>query len=336
MICIPIGAGTNAELLSLIRRAETEPADIYELRLDRLEERAKADSLVAACSRPVMATCRSVPEGGCFRGDAAARRKTLREAAAAGAAYLDCEAADVESLRDLPGVTLIASMHDFAGVPEDLERRISLLEATDADWVKFAVAATRLEDNLRVFAALGARRKPAIGIAMGEAGLVSRVLGRRFGSRVAFASLDAGLESAPGQIGVRELTRLYRCKRIDENTALYGVLGLPGSGRHEVMAGNLSFIDEGRNAVCLPFHAENAPAFLAVMPDALGLRGLTVAEPHRKAALEWANRATDGAMKAKRADTLLREHDGWTADFRGENAGCCFRPAAGAEMATPA
>ncbi|MCD7898273.1 MAG: type I 3-dehydroquinate dehydratase [Planctomycetaceae bacterium] len=328
MICIPLSAKTNQEMIALARQASSEPADLYELRLDILEEPAMVEEIIAACDRPVMATCRSVNEGGGFRGGYARRRDILRRSIQAGVEYVDCEASDMESLRGFGPSKLVISMHDFSGTPSDLDYRISALTATKADWVKFAVTAHRPADNLRVFEAMTRCPKPVIGIAMGEMGLVSRVLGQRFGSRLTFASLDSGRESAPGQITARQLSGLYRYYHINHDTELYGVLTEPGDGgRDQVMAMNLAFRNTGRNAVCLPFAANNADDFLRTMPVALGIQGLRIAEPHRKAALEFADEATDRARRVGSASVLIR-HDGyWLADNdRAARTGDCYSP----------
>ncbi len=315
MICIPISAASNREMLSLIRQAALEPADCYELRLDNLEEPALVEELVAACYRPVMATCRSVEEGGGYRGGFANRRDILRRAILAGVEYIDCEASDMTSLRGIGKSKLVISMHDFNGTPADLEYRVSALSATQADWVKFAVTAHSQTDNLKVFDVASRCHKPVICIAMGEMGLISRVLGRRYGSRLTFASLDAGRESAPGQITARELSRLYRYDRIDATTRLFGVLDAPGASRHEVLAMNLAFINVGQNAVCVPLAATDGTEFLATMPAALGLQGLRVGDVHQKAALEWADEATPRATSAGAASVLVQQDGRWIADY---------------------
>ncbi|MCK4579972.1 MAG: type I 3-dehydroquinate dehydratase, partial [Dehalococcoidia bacterium] len=49
-----------------------------------------------------------------------------------------------------------------------------------------------------------------VSFAMGPVGLVSRVLCPLVGGYFTYASLEAGRESAPGQITARELRRVYQ------------------------------------------------------------------------------------------------------------------------------
>lgn len=266
MICIPIIAETNAAVLDLLAAAAGEPADLHELRLDALREPPRVEDLVAASSRPVIATCRSVKEGGHFAGGDRERRDILARAARAGARYLDLEPADLDELRGVGNATLIASLHDFDKTPDNLTELVLGLAALEsADWVKFAVTPRRPTDNLIVFEALARCPKPAIGIAMGELGLVTRVLGGRFGSRVTFGSLRRGVESAPGQPTARELAEVYRVKRITPSTSVYGVRDDGAAAGANHIECNRRFSELALNAVCLPLAAADTGELLAVL-----------------------------------------------------------------------
>lgn len=314
MICIPISAETNDGMLALIARAEKEPAEMYEFRFDCLEEKPEVEKLLAAASRPVMATCRSVNEGGSYRGGFADRRSILRRAGMAGAAYIDSEASDLVSLDDCVDSVRVISMHDFDRTPPDLDYRISALSATSADWVKFAVTARGYADNLKLFKALEKCRKPAIAIAMGELGVISRILGMRAGSRVAFGSLGAGLESAPGQPTAAELANLYRVHSITADTEVHGFLGHPDDDALRHLEYNRAFVREGLDAVCIPFLSRDAADFLNSIPNGLGLRRVAVSPRYAVEALAWAEDASPAARRSGRADTLNNVNGHWIAD----------------------
>ena len=75
-------------------------------------------------------------------------------------------------------------------------RSVRAMRATGAEVVKVAVMARRLADNVPLLAAAKAETKPFVALAMGDAGIVSRVLAARFGSAWTYA----GDGVAPGQI----------------------------------------------------------------------------------------------------------------------------------------
>ena len=318
MICIPIGAEDNAAMLALLRRASAEPADLHELRFDLMKEQPKVEELTAVSSRPVIATCRSLREGGGFAGSADERRDILRRAIRSGAAYIDAETADIPYLDNRENVTLIASLHDFETTPDDLEEKIADLAASGADWVKFAVAVRRTADNLKVLAAIASSPKPCIGIGMGERGLLSRILGPAYGSKVTFGSLETGRESAPGQPTARELAELYRVGNITTDTAVYGLLGDPVAQSRGYVLHNRAFARLGIDAVYISFLAESAEEFLEAVPGAVNLQGLSVTIPHKHAALAWADSASEAATRIGAANTLIDGPDGW----RAENTDC--------------
>lgn len=274
MICIPISAETNEGMLRLLAEAAAEPADLHELRLDHLTELPNVEALLAASVRPVIATCRAAKEGGSFIGSAAERRAILRRALEAGAAYIDAEPDDLAALRGVGAAIRIVSIHDFHRTPDNLAEQVgAMARNTDADWVKFAVMARKPEDNLAVFRAIAACSKPVVGIAMGDIGIISRVLGLRYGSRITFGCLDNGMESAPGQPTARELAELYRVRAITDKTQIYGLLESHDPERSSHAAYNMAFRNLDMDAVCLPLLSggmENFNQLLTVL-DSLSL-----------------------------------------------------------------
>ena len=64
---------------------------------------------------------------------------------------------------------------------------------------KIVWTARTVRDNVEAFEVLEQRSRPTIALCMGEAGLPSRVLARKFGAFLTFASLDADSATAPGR-----------------------------------------------------------------------------------------------------------------------------------------
>lgn len=322
MICIPVVAATNADAFALLARAALEPAELYELRLDLWREAPDVPALIAAATRRVIATVRSRAQGGEFDGAPEERAALLQRAIDAGAAYVDAEEDVLPLLRRTnPRVTIIASWHDFAGCPADLRAVAARLAATDADWVKFAVTPSRLSDNFAVLDAvrfiIRERKKPVIGIAMGELGLASRILGTAHGSRVTFGTLESGRESAPGQPTARELAGIYRVNDLTRGTAVYGLVGDPVAHSAGRVFHNRAYAALGVDAVYIPFLCHDLADFLdgaGGAAAAINLRGLSVTMPLKQAALGLAASASETARRAGAANTLTFADGRWTAD----------------------
>lgn len=315
MICASLSAATNAEMHALLDKAATQPADIHELRLDSLDETPQLESLITRSTRPVIATCRSRASNGDFDGDTEARRDILIRAVAAGAHYVDAEAEDVAALAPhMRDATLIAGLNDYQRTPEDLEKQLHELARLPADWIKFSVTVRRPADNLRIFEALASAPKPCIGFGMGEAGLMTRILGEMLGSKITYGSVESGRGNAPAQPTVRDLVELFRVGEITEHTRIYGLLGNPVGHYRGYRIFNLGFRALDLDSVFIPFLAESAEAFLETIPGAINLRGLSVITPHKVAALTWSDSASEAAKRIGAANTLTLRENGWRAD----------------------
>ena len=62
---------------------------------------------------------------------------------------------------------------------------------------------------------------------MGEHGLISRVLAKKFGAFLTFASLTKDTGTAPGQVTIDDMKNLYRWDAIGPATKVYGVVASP-------------------------------------------------------------------------------------------------------------
>src|SRR6188472_2806043 len=174
-LCVTVTADTMAELRT--RRDQVSDADMVELRLDTVKDPSAAAAL-AGRKRPVIVTCRPKSQGGHFNGSEEERRAILSEALALGAEYVDLEwkGSCADLIERTGGRRIVMSHHDFEGVPADLRALAQAMLSSGAEVVKLAVTANRLCDNVTLREIGKNTRVPMSLIAMGEAGLASRVL----------------------------------------------------------------------------------------------------------------------------------------------------------------
>jgi len=218
IICVPVvEANTNRARSKYLRAARK--GLWTELRLDYLEQ-PDLKRLFRTHPGPVIATNRLAAEGGEWTGTESDRRALLEEALTLGADFLDVElAADPAWRRELWArrgqAQIILSWHDFSGTPE-VERLEAVLQemlAQEADIIKMVAMAQKPEDNLRLLSliprALAAGRE-IIAFCMGPAGKWSRVAAPLLGSFLTFAPFTKKGASAPGQLTVNEVKRLWR------------------------------------------------------------------------------------------------------------------------------
>ena len=153
-------------------------ADTVECRLDFLARIPTDEQLRQLLADPpveVIATCRPKREGGRFEGNEAERLDLLARAADLGVQAVDIEI-DVPPKSRPTAAAIILSHHDFQQVPADLEAMLAEMDASAATINKIAFTAAGPQDALRALDLLRAANKPTIALAMGDAGMVSRIL----------------------------------------------------------------------------------------------------------------------------------------------------------------
>jgi 3-dehydroquinate dehydratase type I len=217
-LCVPVVEPTVPRARNLYLRAARRGL-WAEIRLDYL---AKPDvkKLFRTLPGQVIATNRLATEGGKWPGTEAERRRLLEEALALGVHFVDVELASDAGWRgelySRRGKTrLILSWHDFSGTPDDgvLAKVFSDMLAAEADVLKIVTYAEAPEDNLRVLSLIPRARvanREIIAFCMGPLGTWSRVAAPFLGGFLSFAPFNRRGASAPGQITVNEMRRLWK------------------------------------------------------------------------------------------------------------------------------
>ncbi len=301
-------------------------ADTVECRLDFLARIPTDEQLRQLLADPpveVIATCRPTREGGRFEGGEAERIGLLARAADLGVLAVDVEI-DVPPQDRPTAADTILSHHDFQQVPADLDATLAEMDASAATVNKIAFAAAGPQDALRAMDLLRAANKPTIALAMGEAGVVSRILAKKFGAYGTFAALAADARSAPGQPTIEEFRDLYRWDSITPATAAYGVIGHPVGHSMSPAIHNAAFDAADLDAVYVPLliepGADNFNRFMDALLDRpwMDWRGLSVTIPHKENALAYvgAENSDELAVKIGAVNTITI---GPTVGLRGDN-----------------
>ena len=304
-LCVTVTGSTMKELRE--RRDQVANADLVELRLDTVSDPDVAGAL-AGRRLPVILTCRAKSEGGFFAGSEDERWRLLTEAQRAGAEYVDVEwkAGFYELIERRRGRGIVVSNHDFEGVPADLEARVRAMRATGAEVVKVAVMARQLADNVPLLEVAKKQTAPFVALAMGDAGIASRVLAARFGSAWTYS----GPAVAPGQIAPSRMHDEFSFARVTAATAIYGVVGRPVMHSVSPAMHNAAFRSVGIDAVYLPLAATDFDDFLT-FADAFELVGASVTAPYKLAAFDCARDLDLLSRRVHSVNTLRRTSQGW-------------------------
>ncbi len=320
-ICVSITGATASEMLSRAEQVSHENPFI-ELRLDTLNKPQailpKLKSFTAANRHvTVIATCRRNENGGHFVGELFEQAEILEGAAKAGCQLIDVEIESAETFRPADwkrlrasGAALILSYHDFSHT-RSLHKAFERMQHFDPEFYKIVPTARSLADNVAVLELLQLHGDDTnmIAMAMGEAGIVSRLLGARAGSAFTFASMSVGEETASGQMTVDTLRSLYRFEEIDAATRVYGVAGHPIAHSLSPLMLNTAFRRERINAVFLPLETGKI-ADLLTLVERIPLAGLAVTMPLKQEILPSLARMDELSTRIGACNTIVRGPDG--------------------------
>lgn len=311
-ICVPVCVRRVDELADSVRRAQ-EVGDILELRIDHVEPTEvdaalnQAAALHKTAPLPFIITFRPAEQGGGRPIAAADRVEFWLHKSQFGVpdsfadfADVELELLETEHIRQqLSSKRLICSRHDFAGIPGDLEDIYVRMAATNASVIKIAVQADDATDCIPVFNLMKRAQREGrdlIAIAMGQAGVMTRILGPSRGAFLTYGSLDDDSASAPGQVTARELREVYRIDSIDRETEIMGVIGRPIAHSISPHIHNAALAQADINAVYIPLEVNDLDSFIRRMVRKGSreiewkLRGFAVTAPHKSSVmkhLDW-------------------------------------------------
>jgi 3-dehydroquinate dehydratase/shikimate dehydrogenase len=278
-------------LFALIKRAAAI-ADIVEVRFDALEPRDVRPAVLSIAAseidKPLIATFRAKEQGG-FRDLGRDEREDFWNR------LPDIFLADVEEDMLAASATIqkrIVSYHDMTGHPEDVGAIDARLSAAHTDATKIAVSTSDATDSIKLWNLLD-QHNGFIPVGMGEAGIWTRILSLAHGAFLTYAGLDESGATAPGQLTAREMIELYRVKKLDLETKVYGVIGNPVSSSLSPVIHNAAFAASGINAVFIPLLVKDLDAFMSrmVLPATreveLNFCGFAVTMPHKQTIIKY-------------------------------------------------
>jgi 3-dehydroquinate dehydratase/shikimate dehydrogenase len=286
-------------------------ADCVEIRLDHLSN--PRDSVTARWDKlpiPVIATCRGKERGGLFEGSIDEEIRILQYAVENGAKFVDI---DYRFARPIPGAEVIASFHDFEGTPDDLNSLVDRICASPGQIAKIATMVQSWGDNRRLLETLSRpRSKPLIAVGMGDLGQMTRVIGPARGSLLTYAGLTPNV-SAPGQLTIRDMTDVYRFRRVKPSTKLIGIVGNPLGHSLSPHIHNRAFAAVNLDMVFLKFPTPNVKDFFD-HARAIGIYGMSVTIPHKSAVMPFLDDLTPEAREIGAVNTVVSRNGRWIGD----------------------
>ena len=347
-LTVPISANNIDKAKKQIKAARAAGAEMLELRTDYLEDLSVpvVNDLIAVAKKksslPIIVTCRDKQQGGAIDYPEQLRVEVLCSALKAGVEFVDFEYDNFLLMKNQEKIRvalsqsararLILSVHNFEAKFDNiskLHRRITT--AHPAAIPKLVYTANHINDCFAAFDLLHNTSDERIVFCMGQAGLISRIIAKKLGSLVTFASLDEKNATAPGQLTIEQLKNLYRYDDINPDTELYGIIGSPVAHSLSPAVHNGSFADIKANKIYLPLLVDGGKdefdLFMrhVLARDWLGFRGFSVTIPHKSNALSYTkeNRGVVEPLAEKigAVNTVLINADGKLNAYNTDYAG---------------
>ena len=312
MICLTLAHKTIDECVSDVRM-NRQYIDLCELRVDFLcdEDRERAYLFPSLVDVPVILTVRRKEDGGAYSASERSRKELILRCLDGDFAYVDIESdikkGDVEEKAKEKGVKIIRSLHDFSGVPSDIYSKIYNL-SQKGGIAKVCLYLNSFSDVLTLFRIQDELKGvDKIVIGMGPYGVCTRILYHFLGSILTFASSN---EAAPGQLSAAELKNIYRADKINDRTAIYGIIGNPVSHSFSPVIHNQGFKTIKYNAVYVPFLVDNIRAFFS-LAETLKIRGFSVTIPFKNEVLSFLGNVTREVKQIGSCNTVVRVPGMW-------------------------
>ncbi len=361
-LVVPISAPNPDQAADEIIAAVAAGAEMLELRADYLKNLSvdMVENLVARVKNetvhpmPIIVTCRDKRQGGAISYPMQLRVEVLIGALKTGAEFVDFEYENFLNTRNQERIRralslsskgrLILSTHNFQGKFENItELHRHILTVCPSAIPKLVYTANHINDCFDALDLLQKTSGERTVFCMGQAGLVSRILAKKLGSFVTFASIDEESATAPGQLTIRQLKDLYRYDSIDHDTQLFGVIADPVGHSLSPAIHNACFARMNMNRLHLPLLLQGGQnefdTFLRniLLRKWLHFRGFSITIPHKENALRFA-RQSGGfieplAEKIGAVNTLIITTDGRLKAYNTDYAGALDAITAGMGIA---
>ena len=266
---------------------------------------------------------RSSSEGGDFAGPLRQRHERLLKAAR-GYDLVELEAerdltADV--LAEIPARQRLISWHGPGCDLPSLESRFSQLSACPAALYRLVTTARKGSEELAVLSLLRSLgRADTLAYSTGPLGFWTRLVAPHLGAPIVIGSVPNG-RANPAEPSINRLIEDYELPLLTPLEGLYGIVGNPVFHSLSPRLHNAAYRALNQPALFVPFRVDSFAEFwhevvTGGVLESLGIpiRGLTVASPHKEAALLTAMNASQMARRAESANILVREGEAWRAD----------------------
>ncbi|XWS46730.1 hypothetical protein CRYUN_Cryun14cG0093100 [Craigia yunnanensis] len=314
LVCTPLECETAEEMLASMEKAKAEGADLVELCIASmsLSHISEVDKLIKRRTLPAIVSfrlksSRTLSKGGCYN----TCMEVLKRALELDVEFVELDyevASDVnmaEYLYNRSNSRIIVSSYVNGGKPstEKLGDLIACIQATGADVIKLDICVDYITDLAPVFTILTHCQVPLIVMAVGSRGLISQLLGPKFGGFLVYGSL--GGKSIPGLPSLLSLRQVYKLEYMNADTKVYGLISNPVAHSKGPILHNPTFRHMGYNGIYVPMLVDDIREFFETYTGS-DFAGFSVGIPHKEAAVTCCDEVHPLAKSIGAVNTIVR------------------------------
>lgn len=325
-LCLTLTEKTIEKNLSLVEKYR-KYIDLVELRADFLEEDESLHirKFPRLANIPCILTIRRRIDGGLYSAGESSRTMLFARAMAFSDdqnqqnnfQYVDFEDDFlVPSLQDAAmafGTKIIRSYHNMTDPVTDIIKRCDSMRRTGYEIPKIAFMPKTLDDVKNLFYETRDFTKyDHILCAMGPMGTVSRILAYKTNSFLTYTSASDSENSLKdiGHIDPLTMCEMYRFKKLNDRTELFGVTGWPLTKTNSPKLHNEAYEKYSMNAVYVPLPSSDIHQTIN-FANAVGIKGLSVTVPHKETVVSDLFEIDERVSDIGACNTIARKNDKW-------------------------
>ncbi|XP_022844776.1 bifunctional 3-dehydroquinate dehydratase/shikimate dehydrogenase, chloroplastic-like isoform X2 [Olea europaea var. sylvestris] len=210
-----------------------------------------------------------------------------------------------EFMRKRSNTKIIVSGHLNGETPttENLGNLIIDLQSTGADVIKLVVDVSFITDVAPIFHMLTHCQVPLIARAVGDRGLISQLLGPKYGAFLVCGSIGDKFISGLPPLG--SIKQVYKLEYMNSDTQIFGLVSNPVGHSKGPLLHNPAFRHTGYNGIYVPLLVDNVEEFFKVY-SCNDFTGFSVGIPHKEAVLKFCDEVHPLAQSIGAANTIVR------------------------------
>nr|AXF38107.1 3-dehydroquinate dehydratase / shikimate dehydrogenase [Bergenia purpurascens] len=315
LVCTPLECETMEEMLSCMEKAKEEGADLVELHIDTMSfsHISEVEALLKQRTMPVIVSFRLKSTETSNRGNCSKTTcfQVLRLALELNVEYIEIEhevATDFNFAKYMNkhcnSKMIVSSYVNGGNLSKDkLSYLIACLQSTGADIIKFVIDVVYITDVAPIFGMMTHSQVPIIASAVGDRGLISQLLGPKFGGVMVYGSL--GGKSVPGLPTLSSLREIYKPQYIKADTKVFGLISNPVGHSKGPLLHNPALRHTGYNGIYVPMLVDDIKEYFRVY-SGTDFAGFSVGIPHKEAAVGCCDEVHPLAKSIGAVNTIVR------------------------------